>query len=184
MSRKNSVDGITIQHPKTKQDFERINHDLNSRGYIAIDMLKKGDVRNISLAVADAAQAGARDMAGVLGSGSVSNGPLASVAWNFYGNNDPIVKPTGKDGKPLGDGYVKWGAADNIPSVIPPLAMSSPYTAAPLQYLADLAGGLGVRLMYRFGPAILWNTRMPETFCNNESIVLKHKSNRTVKKRK
>lgn len=146
------VGGIAIQHPKTKQDFERINRELNGRGYIAIDMLKKGDVRNISLAVADAAQAGAQDMAGVLGSGSVSNGPLASVAWNFYGNNDPIVKPTSKDGKPLGDGYVKWGAADNIPSVIPPLAMSSPYTAAPLQYLADLAGGLGARLMYRLGP--------------------------------
>ncbi len=150
-----SVGGITIQHPKTKQDFERINHELNGRGYVAIDMLKKGDVRNISLAVADAAKAGAQDMACVLGSGSVSNGPLASVAWNFYGNNDPIVKPTGKDGKALGDGYVKWGAADNIPSVIPPLAMSSPYTAAPLQYLADLAGGLGVRLMYHLGPGDL-----------------------------
>lgn len=152
MSRKNEVGGINIQHPKTKQDFERINRELNGRGYVAIDLLKKGDVRNISLAVADAAQAGAKDMAGVLGTGSLSNGPLASVAWSFYGNNDPIVKPTGKDGQALGDGYVKWGAADNIPSVIPPLAMSSPYTAAPLQYLADLAGGLGVRLMYRLSP--------------------------------
>ena len=147
-----SVGGITIQHPKTKQDFERINRELNARGYIAVDMLKNGDVRNISLAVADVAKTGAQDMACMLGTGSLSNGPLANVAWSFYGTNDPVVKPTGKDGKPLGDGYVKWGAADNIPSVIPPLAMSSPYTAAPLQYLADLAGGLGVRLMYHLGP--------------------------------
>lgn len=147
-----SMGGIMIQHPKTKQDFERINRDLNGRGYVAVDLLKNGDVRNISLAVADAARSGAQDMACALGAGSWSNGPLASVAWSFYSNNDPIVKPTDEDGKTLGDGYVKWGAADNIPSVIPPLAMSSPYTAAPLQYLADLAGGLGARLMYRLGP--------------------------------
>lgn len=145
------VGGITIQHPKTKADFERINRELGERRYVAVDMLRKGDVRDISLAVADAAKAGASDMASCLGSGSLSNGPLASVAWSFYGNNESIVKPCGKDGKPLGEGYVKWGAADNIPSVIPPLAQASPYTAAPLQYLADLAAGLGVRLMYHLG---------------------------------
>lgn len=146
-----NIGGIQIQHPKSKQDFERIHKGLSKRGYVAIDTLKPGDVRSISLAVADAAQAGAQDMAGALGCGEWSNGPLSKVAWSFYSNTDTIVKPTGKDGKQLGDGYVKWGAADNIPSVIPPLAQASPYTAAPLRYIADLTAGLGARLMYRLG---------------------------------
>lgn len=151
MSIKNSG-GIRIQHPKTKSEFNRINRELNDRGYVAIDILKKGVVRDISLAVKDAADVGAQDMAGVMGSGGWSNGPLSKVAWSFFGCRDSIARPCGKDGKPLGEGYVKWGTADNIPSVIPPLAMSSPYTAAPLRYIADLTAGLGARLMYRLGP--------------------------------
>lgn len=160
MSRKNSrngnlgnvrsastnVGGISIQHPKTKEDFQRIHRNLTERGYVAVDVLKKGNVRDISLALADAANAGAQDMATTISCGGWSNGPLARVAWSFYATTDNIEKPY-KDGKPLGDGYVKWGAADNIPSVIPPLAMSSPYTSAPLRYLADLTSGMGAHLM-------------------------------------
>ena len=146
MSR-NNLGGINIQHPKTKKDFDRIHRDLTKRGYVAIDVLKHGSVRNINMALADAATAGAQDMAAAIGCGGWSNGPLTRVAWSFYANTDNIERPCGKDGKPLGDGYVKWGAADNIPSVIPPLAMSSPYTAAPLRYLADLTSGMGVHLM-------------------------------------
>lgn len=149
MSRTNSAGGINVQHPKTKSDFERIHKDLIGRGYIAIDVLRKGKVRDISLALSDAANSEASQMASTLGGGSWSNGPLSRVAWSFYASQDPIAKPTGKDGKALGDGYVKWGSADNIPSVIPPLAMSSPYTAAPLRYLADLTAGMGPHLMYR-----------------------------------
>lgn len=141
--------GISIRHPKTKQEFVKIHNDLTARRYVAVDVLKKGKVHDISLAVADAAQAGAKDMAATMGSGAWSSGPLARVAWSFYSNTEPIAKPCGPDGKPLGDGYVKWGSADNIPAVIPPLAMASPYTAAPLRYLADLMGGLGPRLYYR-----------------------------------
>lgn len=146
MSR-NNLGGINIQHPKTKKDFDRIHRDLTKRGYVAIDVLKHGSVRNINMALADAATAGAQDMAAAIGCGGWSNGPLTRVAWSFYANTDNIERPCGKDGKPLGDGYVKWGAADNIPSVIPPLAMSSPYTAAPLRYLADLTSGMGPHLM-------------------------------------
>lgn len=130
MSRTNRAGGINVQHPKTKSDFERIHKDLIGRGYIAIDVLRKGKVRDISLALSDAANSEASQMASTLGGGSWSNGPLSRVAWSFYASQDPICKPTGKDGKALGEGYVKWGSADNIPSVIPPLAMSSPYTAA------------------------------------------------------
>lgn len=139
---------IKIQHPKTKQDFLKLHRDLASRGYVAIDVLKKGEVRDINLAIADAANIGATDMAATMGCGEWSNGPLSKVAWSFDGQQETVVKPCDKDGKPLGNGYVKWGVADNVPSVIPPLALASPYTAAPLRYLADLTGGLGVRLYY------------------------------------
>ena len=151
MSKKNSNNGggITIHRPKTQSEFYKLNRELNNRGYVAIDLLKPGKVRDISLALGDAANAGAQDMAAGMGCGLWSNGPLSKVAWSFDGHDNTTEHVTDIDGKDLGE-YVKWGAADNIPSVIPPLAMSSPYTAAPLRYIADLISGLGVRLMYRF----------------------------------
>ncbi|MDY5183639.1 MAG: hypothetical protein SPK35_08080, partial [Prevotella sp.] len=144
-----NLGGINIHRPATKSDFDKINRDLMSRGYVAIDVLRKGDVRDVSLAINDASNTTATDMAAGMGSGALSSGPLARVAYSFYGTTNAIAHPVGTDGKPLGEGYVKWGAADNIPSVIPALAKSSPYTAAPLRYIADLTAGNGVRLMYR-----------------------------------
>ena len=141
---------IPVHRPKTMREFSQINSELNSRRYMAIDMLKPGKVRDISLAIGDAADAGAQAMAAGMGCGSWSNGPLSKVAWSFDGRDNSVQSVNGKDGKPMGLGYVKWGSGNNIPSVIPPLAMSSPYTAAPLRYIADLISGLGVRLMYRF----------------------------------
>ena len=138
-----------IKTPKTFSEFKKIHDDLLSKRYLPIDMLRPGRVRDISLAVADAANAGAQDMAASMGCGTWSNGPPSKVAWAFDGRTDTVEHVSDKDGKPLGQGYVKWGAADNIPSVIPPLAMSSPYTAAPLRYIADLITGLGVHYMYR-----------------------------------
>ena len=150
MGKKNSNKGggLTIHKPATQSEFNKLHNQLTSRGYKAIDLLKPGRVRDISLAVGDAANAGASDMAASMGCGSWSNGPLSKVAWSFDGRTDTVQSVTDKDGNDLGK-YVKWGTADNIPSVIPPLAMSSPYTAAPLRYIADLTTGLGVRYMYR-----------------------------------
>ena len=148
-NKKNGSGGMVTHKPKTFSDYQKVHNELMAKRYIPIDMLRPGKVRDISLAVNDAANAGAQDMAVSMGCGSWSNGPLSKVAWSFDGRTDTVEKVTDKDGKPLGDGYVKWGAGDNIPSVIPPLAMSSPYTAAPLRYIADLTTGLGVRYMYR-----------------------------------
>lgn len=132
-----------------RDEFSKINRELNAKRYVAIDALKPGLVRDISLAQKDAANAGAQDMAVGMGCGAWSNGPLSKVAWSFDSKSTESVVPVfDKDGNDLGQ-YVKWGAGDNIPSVIPPLAMSSPYTAAPLRYIADLTTGLGVHLMYR-----------------------------------
>lgn len=154
MSRKNtqsntSANGITIHRPATKSDFEKLNRQLNERRYIAIDVLKDGFVKSVNLAIKDAASTGATDMAARMGCGELCNGPLVKVAWGFDGHDDTVVQAYDKNHQKLGDGYVKWGVADNIPSVIPPLALSSPYTAAPLRYIADLTGGLGPRLYYR-----------------------------------
>lgn len=148
-NKKNGSGGMVTHKPKTFSDYQNIHRDLMAKHYVPIDVLRPGRVRDISLAVGDAANAGAQDMAIGMGCGSWSNGPLSKVAWSFDGRTDTIEHVCDKDGKPLGDGYVKWGAGDNIPSVIPPLAMSSPYTAAPLRYIADLTTGLGVRYMYR-----------------------------------
>ena len=148
-NKKNGNVGMVTHKPKTFSDYQNIHRDLMAKRYVPIDVLRPGKVRDISLAVNDAANAGAQDMAIGMGCGSWSNGPLSKVAWSFDGRTDTIEHVCDKDGKPLGDGYVKWGAGDNIPSVIPPLAMSSPYTAAPLRYIADLTTGLGVRYMYR-----------------------------------
>ncbi|MFW5512555.1 MAG: hypothetical protein ACOCNX_01115 [Prevotella sp.] len=141
-----SADALGVYHPKTKSEFEQIHRDLSNRRYVAIDILK-GKVADMP--IPDGASKGAADMAAVMGSGDFCNGPLTKVARSFDGRENTIVRPSGKDGKPLGNGYVMWGERDNIPSVIPPLAMSSPYTAAPLTYIADLTGGLGPRLYYR-----------------------------------
>lgn len=150
MGKKNSKKGggVTIHRPKTQSEFNALNRELNAKRYVAIDLLKPGKVRDISLAVGDAANAGATEMSASMGCGGWSNGPLSKVAWSFDGRDNTVQSVTDKDGNDLGK-YVKWGAGDNIPSVIPPLAMSSPYTAAPLRYIADLTTGLGVRYMYR-----------------------------------
>lgn len=140
----------TIYRPKTESEFRAVHHSLLSRRYAAIDTLKPGRVRDISLAISDAATAGAQDLAAGMGTGAWSIGPLSKVAWSFDGRDNTVHSVKDKNGKTLGLGYVDWGAANNIPSVIPPLAMSSPYTGAPLRYIADLISGLGVRLMYRF----------------------------------
>lgn len=140
---------MVTHKPKTFSDYQKVHNELMAKRYVPIDVLRPGRVRDISLAVGDAANAGAQDMAVSMGCGGWSNGPLSKVAWSFDGRTDTVEHVCDKDGKPLGDGYVKWGAGDNIPSVIPPLAMSSPYTSAPLRYIADLTTGLGVRYMFR-----------------------------------
>lgn len=139
-----------VYHPKTVSAFNKLNRKLNAEGYIALDLLKQGKVRDISTAIGDAAKAGAEDMASTMKCGAWSNGPLVNVAWAFDERDSTVQSVMGKDGKPMGLGYVKWGPNNATPSVIPPLAMSSPYTAAPLRYLADLTTGLGPSLMYRF----------------------------------
>ena len=152
MSKKNSNrgNGVTIHRPSTYNEFSKIHSSLMSRRFAAIDTLMPGKVRDISLALGDAANASAQDMATGMGCGAWSSGPLSRVAWSFDGRDNTVHSVKDKDGKDMGLGYVDWGAGNNIPSVIPPLAMSSPYTAAPLRYIADLISGLGVRLMYRF----------------------------------
>lgn len=149
MNKKNNGN-IPVHQPKTKAEFTKLNRELTQRGFIALDVLRKGPVRDVSLALVDAAKAGAQDMASCMDAGAWSNGPLSKLAWAFDGSKATVQQVTDKNGNPLGLGYVKWGSSDNIPSVIPPLAMSSPYTAAPLRYLADLTAGLGPRLMYAF----------------------------------
>lgn len=142
--------GVKIIKAKSRKDFSRINNELTKRGFVAIDALKPGVVRSLTLGDRDPSNGQAQDLAACIGNGAWSNGPLSKVAWAFDARDNSVVSVTDKDGKELGLGYVKWGAGNNIPSVIPPLAMSSPYTASPLRYIADLITGLGARLMYRF----------------------------------
>ena len=139
-----------VYRPKTRSEFEQVNRRLNRQGFIAIDLLKQGRVRDISLSSGDAAKNGAKEMSATMGCGAWSNGPLAQVAWAFDERDNTVVSVPDKDGKPMGLGYVNWGPNNATPSVIPPLAQSSPYTAAPLAYIADLTTGLGPCLMYRF----------------------------------
>lgn len=142
---------IIVHHPKTEGEFKKLNRELNRRGFVAIDVLKPGPVRDITIGAPDPANSGAQDLAQSLGSGAWSNGPLSKVAWSFNDRSQNKPTPiTGKDGKPLGNGYIPWGPGDNTPSVIPVLAKALPYTAAPLRYIADLTAGLGPKLMYRF----------------------------------
>ena len=136
---------------KDRADFNNINRLLNSENYIALDFLKQGGVKSISLGGSDKAAKEAQDMSATMNCGAWSNGPLAQVAWSFDERTDTVEKVYDKDKKTeLGLGFVKWGPNNATPSVIPPLAQSSPYTAAPLRYLADLTSGLGPSLMYRF----------------------------------
>ncbi len=152
MSRKNknSGNGVVTRKPKTFLEYQSVHRELMSKRYVPIELLKPGRVRDISLAIGDAANIGAQRMSASMGCGSLSNGPLSQVAWSFDSNDTTPASVTDKDGKPMGRGYVKWGPKDNLPGVIYSLAKASPYTAAPLRYLSDLATGLGVRLMYRF----------------------------------
>lgn len=148
MGKKNN---IPVHKPATREAFKKLNNELNSRGFIALDALKPGLVRTLTLGDRDPSSGQAQDMAACIGGGVWSNGPLSKVAWAFDARDNSVERVTDKDGNPLGLGYVKWGAGNAIPSVIPPLALSSPYTAAPLRYIADLTTGLGPRLMYRMG---------------------------------
>ena len=150
MGKKKSTPIIT--KAKDAADFRKIHNSLTERGFVALDVLKRGKSGTVSLGDKDPSGKEAMDSAVNMGCGAWSNGPLSRVAWSFDASDKQtyVVPVTGEDGKPLGPGYVKWGAGDNIPSTIPPLAMSSPYTAAPLRYLADLATGLGPAFMYRF----------------------------------
>ena len=143
-------DSSPILKPKTVSEFQRLNQRLNKEGFIAIDFLKQGGVKSISLGGGDPAEKGAQDMSAAMGCGAWSNGPLAQVAWSFDERTNTVTGVTDKDGNPMGLGYVNWGPNNATPSTIPPLAQSSPYTAAPLRYLADLTSGLGPSLMYRF----------------------------------
>lgn len=144
-------DSSPILRPKTVSEFQRLNKRLNKENFIAIDFLKRGGVKNVSLSGGDKATKEAEDMAAGMCKGGWSNGPLVQVAWQFDSHDDSsVTQVKDKDGNPLGLGYVEWGPGNNIPSVIPPLAQSSPYTAAPLRYIADTICGLGPALMYRF----------------------------------
>lgn len=140
--------GIPIHRPKTKEDFYSLNRRLRERGFIPV---LPGEVRNIQIGDGDSALKSGSDMAALLDCGEFSNGPLSRVAWSFDAKSTSPIPVKDEHGEDLGTGYIPWGSKDNIPSVIPALALSSPYTAAPLRYIADLTQGLGVELMYRFG---------------------------------
>lgn len=150
---------IPVHHPKTLGDFEKLNGELMKRGFVALDALKPGIVRTLTLGDREPAESEIQDMMNSMNSGTWCNGPIKSVAWLFDDRSNTPTSVSGPDGKPLGLGYVRWGAGDNIPSTIPPLAQALPYTAAPLRYIADLTCGLGVRLMYRFADGTLCGFR-------------------------
>lgn len=157
---RNNAGGIPVHRVSSRSEFSRVNNELRQRGFVALDALKPGLVKSISLMQGDAAQAGAQDMATTMRGGAWCKGPISTVAWDFDDRSNATVQAVNdKDGKPLGLGYVRWGAGDNIPSTIPPLAMALPYTAAPLRYIADLTAGLGPRLMYRFPDGTLCEYR-------------------------
>jgi hypothetical protein len=142
--------GGIIHKPSSFSEYQKLDRDLRSRGFVALDALKPGLVKTLTLGDKDPSDKEAKDMAIGMGCGNLSNGPLSKVAWSFDSNDTAPTPVCGEDGKPMGRGYVKWGPNDNLPGVIYSLAKSSPYTAAPLRYLSDLATGLGVRFMYRF----------------------------------
>ncbi len=139
-----------VHRPKTMKEFRETSSSLVSRRFVPIEALKPGPVRTLMLGDKDPSSAEAKDLAATMGGGAWSNGPLSSVAWSFDSRVDSVKKVV-VNGQELGLGYVEWGPGNNVPSTIPPLAYSLPYTAAPLRYLADLTAGLGPKLMYRMG---------------------------------
>lgn len=142
--------GIPVHKPKTFGEYQQLHSELNSRRFIPIDALKPGPVRTLTLGDRDPSDKEAKEMSASMGCGAWSNGPLSKVAWSFDSRDNAVHPVSDKNGKPMGLGYVDWGPGNSTPSVIPPLAMSLPYTASPLRYLADLTAGLGPRLMYAF----------------------------------
>lgn len=143
--------GLPIHRPKTKSDFDKLNREMRERGFVALDALKPGLTRSFNIINEDINDRGAEDLSARMTDGILANGPISKVAWSFDGRESSTVSVSDKKGGNLGLGYVKWGANNNLPSVIPPMAMALPYTAAPLRYIADLTAGLGPRLMYKFG---------------------------------
>ena len=139
-----------IHRPKTKAEFDKLHNSLTKRGFVAIDALRPGSIHSIGLGSKDPSEAVAQDMSVGMGRGSWCNGPLKDVSFSLDERSNTVQSVSGPDGKPMGLGYVKWGAGDCIPSTIPVWAQALPYTAAPLRYIADLISGLGPRLMYRF----------------------------------
>ena len=142
--------GGIIHKPSSFSEYQKLDRDLRSRGFVALDALKPGLVKTLTLGDKDPSDKEAKDMAVGMSCGAWSNGPLSKVAWSFDSRDNAVHAVTDKDGKPMGLGYVDWGPGNSTPSVIPPLAMSLPYTASPLRYLADLTAGLGPKLMYAF----------------------------------
>lgn len=140
-----------ILRPQTYREYKNIHNSLTRKGYVALEALKNGVVHSLSLGERDESKGQAQDMASHIGgSGVLSTGPLANVAWSFDSADTTPTSISGQDGKQLGRGYIKYGPGDNLPSMIYAFAKALPYTASPLRYLADLATGLGPRLMYRF----------------------------------
>ncbi len=140
-----------ISRPATRDEFRRLHESLVSNGYAAIKTLKPGLARTIALGEQDPSLNKSSDLAACISRGAWSNGPLANVAWSFDETDvNAVTKVADKDGNPMGLGYVKWGPGNCAPCVIPALAQASPYTGAPLRYIADLTAGLGPKLMYQF----------------------------------
>lgn len=151
MSRKNKKQSaLPVHHPKTFGEYQQLHSELQSRRFVPIDALKPGPVKTLTLGDRDPSNKEVTEMAASMGCGAWSNGPLRNVAWSFDSRDNAVHAVSDKDGKPMGLGYVDWGPGNSTPSVIPPLAMSLPYTASPLRYIADLTAGLGPKLMYQF----------------------------------
>ena len=141
---------IKVHRPKTKAEYERVDREMRKKGFMSLDAIKLGGVHNFSLGDKDPSDKEAKNMAIGMGSGALSNGPISNLAWSFDSRNTKPTPVAGEDGESLGRGFIPWGPGDNIPAQIYSLAKALPYTASPLRYLADLATGLGPRLMYRF----------------------------------
>jgi len=138
-----------IHTPKTVAEFNKLDSLFKQRGYVAY---MPGKTVTIPLdSPGGKSEAAGNIQAQYMSTGTWSKSPIAQAAFSIDAKERGAVSISGNDGKPLGAGYIPWGAGDNIPSVVPALAWSLPYTSAPLNYCADLICGLGPRLMYRFG---------------------------------
>lgn len=158
-NRKENGSKITIHKVSSRAEFSKLNNALNRRGMLALDAIKPGVVRSLTLGDQDPSLNKATDLATCIGKGAWSNGPLAQLAWSFDKRDDTVKTVNDSDGNPLGLGYVEWGPGNCIPSTIPPLAQSLPYTAAPLKYIADLTSGLGPCFFYPFPDGTLTEFR-------------------------